>query len=78
MSRIPKAVSEYLAAIGSKGERKGGKATSQVKVSAARRNGTKGGRPCNGQRSPEPAGPLGCHKTKNRAHSVTECAQGVA
>lgn len=46
MSKIPKTVSEYLSKIGARGGRVGGKATSEAKAAASRKNGAKGGRPC--------------------------------
>jgi len=45
MSNVPKTVSEYLSKIGARGGRVGGKATSEAKAAAARKNGAKGGRP---------------------------------
>jgi hypothetical protein len=78
MSRIPKAVSEYLAAIGSKGDAKAARPVAQSRFRL--RDGTepRAADHAMGQRSPEPAGTMCCHKTKNRAHPVTERAQGVA
>lgn len=45
MATIPKEVKEYLAKIGRKGGKIGGKATTKRKADAARANGHKGGRP---------------------------------
>lgn len=42
---IPRSVREYLATIGSKGGKVGGKARSKAKIDAAKANGAKGGRP---------------------------------
>lgn len=42
---IPREVSKYLAKIGAKGGKIGGKATTKRKADAARANGHKGGRP---------------------------------
>jgi hypothetical protein len=44
-TKIPTAVSEYLARIGAKGGEIGGQSTSAAKTAAARKNGAKGGRP---------------------------------
>jgi len=45
MGTVPKEVSKYLARIGAKGGKVGGKATTKRKADAARANGHKGGRP---------------------------------
>lgn len=45
MTELPSALREYLAKIGSRGGKVGGKSRSKSKVAAARRNGKLGGRP---------------------------------
>jgi hypothetical protein len=45
MAKPPKEVSEWLAKIGRKGGKIGGRSRSEAKVAAARRNAKLGGRP---------------------------------